>query len=46
MDKIVSTVSFEGEIYIFTERGRILRMRRDGMGKIVFERVAELPVLS
>lgn len=46
MDKIVSTVCFEGVVYIFTEFGVVYRMYKDfsssGIGEVVFHRVAKL----
>lgn len=36
MDKIVSTVNYEGVIFVFTERGNVYEMAKDFNGKIVF----------
>lgn len=46
MDKIVSTVCFEGVVYIFTEFGIVYRMYKDfsasGMGEVQFQRVHKI----
>ena len=44
MDRVVSAVNFEGEVYIFTERGEVFKMYKDYSGQVVFQRVANLPV--
>jgi hypothetical protein len=42
MDKVVSTVNFEGEVYIFTERGQVYRMYKDFSGFITFQVITTL----
>lgn len=42
MDKIVSAVYYEGEVYIFTEQGGVFRMYKDSSGNPLFQRVARL----
>lgn len=42
MDKIIFTVNYEGEVYIFTEQGGVFRMMKDFSGFITFQRVAKL----
>lgn len=42
MDKIVSTVYFEGEVYIFTEQGHVYKMYKHEIVGIAFQRVTSL----
>lgn len=43
MDEIVSTVSHEGRIYIFTRDGRIYEMARDSLtGQLLFRLLIDL----
>ena len=43
MDRIVSAVNFEGEVYIFTENGGVFKMYRDRITEqVVFQRIAKL----
>ena len=45
MDKVVSTVNFEGEVYIFTEQGEVFKMYKDAFtGQVFFQRIAQLTV--
>lgn len=42
MDRVVSAVNYEGEVYVFTEQGGVFRMYKDFSGMISFQRVHKL----
>lgn len=45
MDEIVSSVYFEGEVFIFTKRGEVFKMVKNAYtGSVEFQHVATLPV--
>lgn len=42
-DKIVSTVYYEGVVYIFTEYGYVYKMVKHPYGEITFHLVGRMP---
>ena len=42
MNEVVSTIVWEGEVYIFTACGDIYRMLKDHTGGVVFQKLVNL----